>query len=228
MTKNKKRILTVFVFVVIAALIISSIYLSLLFLPRVLGSEETKALYGMKDVLHSYVNPKTNDLIDFTRHFLGSGKYKFEDGKLKYHMYMKTGDEFADTISDIPSLCHEIKDCVNHYSVLSDENTDIQIDIENWSEWDICIDLKADKITLGLNDRIPITDALDYCKEFETIYVGGYWGYFVLIPDNFDSSYFSDFDMLKVLKIDKIKYEDEENELKEALSDLSGVNIIIG
>ena len=224
MTKKRSPILIALVIFVIAALIIFSVP----FLPRVFGNEETKALYDMKDTLHSYVEPKANDLIDLARHIFGSGNYKFEDGKLKYYMSVKTGDEFSDTITDIPALCCEIRDHAERYPFLSDENTEIKIDIENWANWIIRIDLRSNEISMGLNPRISVTDALEHCKEFETINVGGYWGYDVSIPDNFDSRFFSDFDVLKVLKIDDIEPKDKENEVREALLGLRGVKVTIG
>lgn len=208
----------------ISIVIVLVLPLALYWFPRLFGSTETKAFYAMRNTLQSYINPKADNLIDFIHQSLTMGGYSVEDNNEKYYMYVKTDDEYTDVISDIYLLNDEIREYVSSNQVVFNQNTEIEICIENWSFWIIRLYPMSNRIALGLNSDIPITEALDYLKNFQNVSVGGYWGYNVPIPDDFDSSYLESFDNLKTLEITDVENDEE---LREKLSGLNEIKITI-
>lgn len=224
MKKNILRVITVSSFIIfILILVIFSLYL----FPRIFADDGTKLLYKMRNTLNSYVTPKNYYLSDIDKHYFSSGIYEIKDNKECYYLYIKTEDTFYDVISDIDTLCTEMKECINSYRTSGNENTEIVLWIENCSNWSIPVYPLSDKICIGLNHSIPITDALDYCKGFEEISLGGYRGYKILIPQNFNSNYFDDFHSLKRLEISGFSSDKDKNRISEELLNLDGIDVVI-
>lgn len=209
---------------IIGIVIVLVLPLSLYWFPRLFGGAETKALYAMRNTLQSYINPKADNPIDFIQQSMTPGGYSVENDCEKYYLYVKTDDEFADVLSDIYLLNDEIREYVSSNQAFFNQNTEIEICIEKWSFWIIRLYPISNRIAIGLNDDISITEALNYLKDFQNISVGGYWGYNVSVPDDFDSSYFESFDNLKTLEITDVE---NEKELREKLSGLNEIKITI-
>lgn len=224
MKKNILRVIAVISFVVVILILaILSIYL----IPRMFANDEVKLLYEMRSILNSHITPKNYYLSDIDKHYFSSGIYEIKDNKECYYLYIKTEDTFYDVISDIDTLCTEMKECINSYRTSGNENTEIVLWIENCSNWSIPVYPLSDKICIGLNHSIPITDALDYCKNFEEISLGSYRGYKILIPQSFNSNYFDDFHSLKRLEISGFSSQEDKNRMKQELLDLDGIEVIV-
>ncbi|MBQ8411483.1 MAG: hypothetical protein IJX15_07150, partial [Ruminiclostridium sp.] len=112
MKKNILRVITVSSFIIfILILVIFSLYL----FPRIFADDGTQLLYKMRNTLNSYVTPKNYYLSDIDKHYFSSGIYEIKDNKECYYLYIKTEDTFYDVISDIDTLCTEMKECINSY-----------------------------------------------------------------------------------------------------------------
>lgn len=222
--KRKKKLFIAIALVLSSVFLIFSFYL----FPRVFGDEETKAMYKIKSILNSYINFKSNDLVDFIHHNFNAGFYEYENDKLKLSLRVETDEDIIDVLSEVSSLCNEIKAYINNNSGLNDKKVDITVRIEHWAEWSMVLEPNSNHICIGLNDRMSITQILSYCKEFEIIDIGGYWGYYVSIPNDIDSDFFADFPVLKVLRIIEIDTSEMEKRLNEAVSGLreKGVEVI--
>lgn len=222
MSRVKKRILTAAVVIGVILLAASEVFL----FPRVFGSEQTKALYRMSDILQSHVHYKERNLGDFVWKYTGSGSVDIEDGKQTYSLYVKTGDDFSAVSADIPAIMDEITQYIADAPALGGEDTEIVLCIENWASWIVRIFPQQSRIAIGLNDDIHVTEALSGCKEFSEIHVGGYRGYSIQLGEGFSGEYFSDFTRLERLEFGSL-YPSEEVRLCEALSGLSNVGIFI-
>lgn len=223
MPKILKRFLIVFVSVTAA---MAAVVFSFSFLPRAVGGEETKALYKIKDIVHSRIEPQAGDLLDAARHFSGSGTCEYKNGVLTVLSYTKTGAAFPDAASAVPGLLEELRGCISQNELLSGENTEVEVCVENWSKWEIRIFPKRGKIIIALNGFIPLGEALDCCREFEEIDIGGYWGYSVTLPEDFGADSFSDFLKLRALTLASLSHGDAER-ASAALKALSGVDVTI-
>jgi len=140
-----------------------------------------------------------------------------------------TKEDFKSVMTDINSLCNDIKNCVNYNQNVSKENIEIQIWIENEVNWSISLCPMESQIKIGLDyhEHIFAKDALEFCKEFEEIIIGGYRGGEIFISDDIDSEYFSDFKNLKYLYFSDLSIENDADEIREKLSNLDGVKVII-
>lgn len=196
--------------------------------PRLFGSAETKALYKIKSILNSYMNFDSDDLVDLIQHTFQAGSYQYEDGRLRLSFGIKTDEEMTDVLSEVSLLCNEIKTYVRNDSGLNGETTDITVRVEHWAGWSMVLEPNSNRICIGLNDQMPIIQILNYCKEFEIVEIGGYWGYGVSVPHDLENEFFMDFNALKVLKISDIQTLEMEKQLNEAVSDLreKGVEVI--
>ncbi len=220
----KKRMLITSLFVVmIVVLMISSLYL----FPKMFASDEMKLLYDMRAILNSHITPKSYHFSDIYEYYFSAGFYKAEDNKESYQMNLYTEEDFFDVIADIDLICVEIKKCISSYRVLPNENLEVKIWIENRSNWSIPVSPLANRICVGINNDIPITDVLKYCKNFEEIKIGGYRGYKVSIPDNFNSDYFDGFDNLKLLQIDDFETKQDKVRAEKLSEGLEDVLLII-
>ncbi len=180
----------------------------------------------MRNILNTYITPKNYSVSDINTHYFNCGLYEVKEGKEYYYLNIKTEENFFDAISDVQIICDEIKNCVSNYC--SSENKDLKIEIwiENSSNWSIPVYPLENKICLGLNNDIPIDEALKFCKDFNEIYIGGYRGYKVSVPEDF-SSCFDGFDNLKLLQIDDFQTEEDKNRAKKLSEVLYNVTLII-
>ena len=220
--KLKRAIITIAVILAIPAMLFSAS----LILPRIFADVDSETLYKIKDIVHRRVTPSAQSFPEAMRLLGASGSILFEDGRTTLVSSRKTEEDFSDVIAEIPAITEEINKLIAQSEYLSYPATDIEIYIEHWAEWNICIFPKQGKIALGLNERISLANALEYCRGFENIDIGGYWGYSVDLPDNV-GELFADLDGLRSLSIDKILYEDTEMGVRE-LSELEGVDITLG
>lgn len=165
-----------------------SIVFSLYLFPRVFGDTETKAMYKIESILKSYINIKSDNLIDFINNTFHTGSYEYENDNLKFSFGVKTGENITDVLSDVSSLCNEITTYTKNNSDINGKNVEISIRIEHWAEWVVIIEPNLNRIAIGLGHQMSITQMLSYCKEFEIIDIGGYWGYDVSIPEDIDNS----------------------------------------
>lgn len=214
--KRKKIPAVVGIAVFLAVLSVFSFFL----FPRLFGSAETKALYRIKSILHSYMNFYSDDLVDFIYHNFDAGDYKYENGRLQLSLGVQTDEEIIDVLSKVSLLCNEIKTYTYNKSGLNGETTDITVRVEHWAGWSMVLEPNSKRVCVGLNDQMSIIQILSCCKEFEIVEIGGYWGYGVSIPDDLENDFFTDFNALKVLKISDIQTLEMERQLNEAVSDL--------
>ena len=141
---------------------------------------------------------------------------------------MKTGEDITDVLSKASSLCNDITAYTKTNAILNCSEVDVNIYIEKWSDWSLTLEPLSNSITTGVGFDTSITQVLNFCKEFETVKIGGYWGYTVFIPDDLDDSFFKDFHALKTLTVVEIETCEMEKRLNEAVSGLRerGVEVI--
>lgn len=213
--------------IIISAVIVK---LSMLFAvclpPRIFADEDSETLYRIKDIVHSRVMPSARRFPEAMRLLGASGSVLFEEGRTTLVSSRETEEDFSDVISEIPAITEEVNKLISQSEHLSYPATDIEIYIEHWTEWNIRIFPKQSRIELGINERISLAEAVEYCRGFENIGFGGYWGYSVDLPDNV-GELFADIDDLHSLRIDSILYGDTEMAVRE-LSELEGVDITLG
>lgn len=202
--------------------------LSFYFFPRVFGSEEVKAVYKIQDILNSHISSKSDDIIDFINHIYRDGGYEYKENKLYLSFGLKTGEDITDVLSKASSLCNDITAYTKTNAILNGSEVDINIRIEKWSDWSLTLEPLSNSITTGVGYDTSITQVLNFCKEFEAVKIGGYWGYTVFIPDDLDDRFFEDFHALKTLTIVEIETREMEKRLNEAVSGLRerGVEVI--
>lgn len=220
--KPKRAIITAAVIITIPAVL----FAAFLLLPRIFADEDSKALYDIKKIVNSRVTPSARRFPEKMELLGGSGSVMFEEGRTTIISSRETEEDFSDVIGAIPEITKEVNELISQSEHLSYPATDIEIYIEHWSEWDIRVIPKQNKIILGINERISFAEAMEYCRGFEDITVGGYWRYSVDLPDNV-GELFADFDGLRSLWIDSILYGDTETALRE-LSELDGVDVELG
>ncbi len=213
--------------IITAAVIVKFAMLTAAFflLPRVLADEDSATLYKIKDIVHSRVTPSARRFPEKMRMLGASGNIWDEEGRTTISSTMETEEDFSDVIAAIPEITEEVNGLIAQNQYLSHPAVDIEIYIEHWSEWNIRIYPKQSRIVLGINERISFAEAVQYCREFENIDVGGYWGFDVDIPDN-TGELFANFDGLHSLEINSIKCEDTETAVRE-LSGLEGVKVTL-
>lgn len=225
MLKLKKTIVIILIFLILIAFIIASLY----WYPRLFGSEEDKAGYGLQSIVYSYVTPKLEDPNDLKYYFFEPGCITHKNESLLLSLAISTGENITAVLTKIDSLCKDVNRFMESNSTLFDETSEVNISIKHWAEWNMSIFPKSNSIYIGSNHETPITDILQYCKGFESVNIGQYWGRGNLIPEGFNSSFFSDFDNLKFLTIEGFDPE-SETLLNDLAFDLNkkGVNVIIG
>ena len=213
--------------IIISAVIVKfAMLFAVCLLPRIFAGEDAKTLYRIKDIVHSRVTPSARRFPEAMRLLGASGSVLFEEGRTTLVSSRETEEDFSDVISEIPVITEEVNKLISQSEHLSYLATDIEIYIEHWTEWNICIFPRQSKIVLGINERISLAEALEYCRGFENIDIGGYWGYSVDIPDNV-GELFADLDDLNSLRIDSILYGDTEMAVRE-LSEFEGVDVSLG
>lgn len=221
---KKKEIITLLISMSLVLLAISSLYLC----PRLFSDDESRAMYNVKDILCSFISPKSDDIVDFTQHIFRSGSYEYGgDGELYLSLAIKTDADIMDALSIIPLMNNEINTCINNNSILSDEKTELNIRIEYWGDWVIILKPKLNYISIGLTEQYSMTEILDCCKSFTEIHIGGYWGHTVLIPNNINGDYFSNFPHLNVLSISDIATIQMKEHLNEIASDLRSRGVTV-
>lgn len=214
--------------IIIAAVIVkfAILFAVCLLLPRIFAGEDAETLYRIKDIVHSRVTPSARRFPEAMRLLGASGSVLFEEGRTTLVSSRETEEDFSDVISEIPAITEEVNELISQSEHLSYPATDIEIYIEHWTEWNIRIFPKQSRIELGINERISLAEAVEYCRGFENIGFGGYGGYSVDLPDNV-GELFADLDDLNSLRIDSILYGDTEMAVRE-LSELEGVDITLG
>ena len=224
MKRKKKLAFVVAILVSSTAILLLSFY----FFPRVFGSEETKAVYKIQHILNSHISSKSDDIIDLINHIYRNGGYEYKENKLYLSFGLKTGEDITDVLSKASALCNEITAYTKTNATLNSAGVDISIRIEHWAEWSIDLEPMSDSISIGLGYDTSLTQVLNFCKEFETVKIGGYWGYTVFILNDIDDSFFEDFHALKTLVVVEIETFEMEKRLNEAVSGLRerGVEVI--
>ena len=213
--------------IIISAVIVKlAMLFAVCLLPRIFADEDTETLYKIKDIVHSRVTPSARRFPEAMRLLGASGSVLFEEGRTTLVSSRETEDDFSDVISEIPAITEEVNKLISQSEHLSYPASDIEIYIEHWTEWNIRIFPKQSRIELGINERISLAEALEYCRGFENIDIGGYWGYSVDLPDNV-GELFADIDDLNSLRIDSILYGDTEMAVRE-LSKLEDIDITLG
>lgn len=217
----KKVLLTILIACVSIALIALSFY----FVPRLFGSDEIKAMYQVKDIMYSHISVSSDDPLDFVRDTFESGTYEYKDEKLCLSLAMKTNDELIEALSKLPAIQSDIDSLTNN--ILSDANTELVIRIENWGGWVLNFEPKKNYLSIGVGEQNSLTEILEHCKQFESIQIGGYWGYNVSVADDINSDFFVDFTALKALDISDIETVEMKKALDDALASLrdNGVNV---
>ncbi len=219
--KLKRAMIITAAVIVKFAILTTAVFL----LPRALADEDSETLYKIKDIVHSRVTPSARSFPQKMRMLGASGDVLFEDGQTTVCSAMETEEDFLDVIMEIPEITREVNELITQSSHLSYPATNIEIYIEHWSAWNIRIFPKQSRIALGINEQISFAEAVQYCREFENIDVGGYWGFEVDIPENV-GELFADFDFLRSLEITDIMREDTETAVRE-LSGLEGVRVTL-
>lgn len=222
MNVKPKRAVIIAVIIAIPAIL----FAASLLLPRIFADEDSETLYNIKDIVHSRVTPSARSFPEAMRLLGASGSVLFDEGSTTLVSARETEEDFSDVIAEIPAITEEVNKLISQSEHLSYPATDIEVYIEYWSEWNIRIFPKQSRIALGINERISLAEALEYCRGFENIEIGGYWGYRVDLPDNV-GELFADLDGLRSLRIDSILYGDTEMAVRE-LSELEGVDITLG
>ncbi len=219
----KKVLLTVLIVCVSIALIALSFY----FLPRLFGSDEAKAMYRVKDIMYSHISVSSDDPLDFVRDTFESGTYEYKDEKLCLSLAMKTDLDITEVLSELPAMQSDIDCLIENNELLSDANTELDIRIENWGGWVLTFEPKKNCLSIGAGEQNSLTEILVYCKQFEIIQIGGYWGYNVSVSNDISIDFFEDFTALKALDISNIETEKMQKAVDEALALLRdrGVNI---
>lgn len=222
--KIKKRLLVVIILSLSMVFLVFSCY----FFPRLFANTEIKTMYKIKSILNSYIDFKSDDLIDFIDHTFNAGDYKYENDELQLTLGVQTSTDIIDLVSKASILCDEIKTYINSNSNFNGKKVDITLRIEHWAEWVVILVPNSNHIIIGLGDQMSITQILSYCKEFEIINIGGYWGNDVSIPDDIEKNFFVDFNALKALKISDIKTPEMEKHLNEVVTDLreNGTDVV--
>ncbi len=138
---------------------------------------------------------------------------------------MKTNDELIEALSKLPAIQSDIDSLTNN--ILSDANTELVIRIENWGGWVLNFEPKKNYLSIGVGEQNSLTEILEHCKQFESIQIGGYWGYNVSVADDINSDFFVDFTALKALDISDIETVEMKKALDDALASLrdNGVNV---
>lgn len=222
--KPKREINAVALIITIPAILL--LFAAGMLLPKILIDEDTKTLYKLKDIVHSRITPSARRFPEKMELLGGSGSVMFEEGRTTIISSRETEEDFSDVIAAIPEITKEVNELISQSEHLSYPATDIEIYIEHWAEWDIRVIPKQSKIVLGINERISFAEAMEYCRGFEDITVGGYRGYSVDLPDNV-GELFADFDGLRSLRIDSIMHGDTEAALR-GMSVLDGVDVELG
>ncbi len=221
----KKVLLTI----LIACISIALIALSFYFVPRLFGSDEIKAMYQVKDIMYSHISVSSDDPLDFVRDTFESGTYEYKDEKLCLSLAMNTDADIIEALSELPTMQSDIDCLIENNELLSDANTELVIRIENWSGWVLNFEPKKNYLSIGVGEQNSLTEILEHCKQFESIQIGGYWGYNVSVADDINSDFFADFTVLKALDISDIETVEMKKTLDDALASLRdrGVNITI-
>lgn len=221
----KKVLLTILIACVSIALIALSFY----FVPRLFGSDEIKAMYQVKDIMYSHISVSSDDPLDFVRDTFESGTYEYKDEKLCLSLAMNTDADIIEALSELPTMQSDIDCLIENNELLSDANTELVIRIENWSGWVLNFEPKKNYLSIGVGEQNSLTEILEHCKQFESIQIGGYWGYNVSVADDINSDFFADFTVLKALDISDIETVEMKKTLDDALASLRdrGVNITI-
>lgn len=222
--KSKRILIIVIILIFTLLFFVFSFY----FFPRVFGNEEIKTMYNIKDILNSYINFKSDNLVDLIDHVFYAGSYKYENDRLQLSLGVKTDKEIIDVVFKADSLCGEIKSYIDNKSNFNSEKIDISIRIENWSNGAVILEPTANRIVIGVDGQTSITDILSHCKDFEVVEIGGYWGYDISIPDDIEEDFFADFNALKTLKISDIRTSEMKSHFDEIVSNLceKGVKVI--
>lgn len=138
------------------------------------GNTETKTMYKIKSILNSYIDFKSDNIVDFIYHTFDAGSYEYENDKLLLSLGVKTDEDILDALSNVSILCNEINTYINNKSGLNGEKIDIIIRIEHWAKWSMVLEPNSNYISIGLNNQMSIIQILSYCKEFQIIDIGGY------------------------------------------------------
>lgn len=193
---------------------------------RLFSGPEKKMLFDMRNIVNMHITPKNYYLSDINTHYFTCGLYENNKDGEYYYLSIKTEEDFYNVLDNTYTLCSEIKKCVTNYRSTADESLKIEIWIENPSNWSMPVYPLENKICLGLNDNIPVDNALILCKEFEKIYIGGYRGYKVSFSDNFNSDSVYNFDNLKLLQFDDLKTEEDNEKAINLSHNLTDVTLI--
>ena len=184
-------------------------------------------LFEMRNILNKYITPKNNSVSDIYMNYFACGLYEIKENNEYYYLRIETEEDFFDVIENINSICKEMKSCTNNYYSPVDEKLKMEIWIENPSNWSMPVYPLENKICLGVNNNIPIDEAMKYCKNFEEIHIGGYRGNKVSVPNNFNSNYFNGFEDLRILQINDFETAEDKARAKKLSEDLEEALLII-
>lgn len=196
---------------------------------RWFGSDETKALYGMRDILHSYVKPCSSDLLDAYRQFYGSGSIENDDKTSKCIMYVYTDRPFEEIAAKVPDMYDDFKKYISEQKALS-QLEEIEIWIDNKNDWSIKFSPKDDYIVLSPNYNSPdnaVEQALSYCEDFKEISVLEYHNQGIRIPDSFNVDFLTGFEKLEKFEMRGLKKQEYMDIVKSRMPTLDGVEVVI-
>lgn len=204
---------------------------------RLLGSDTEKSFYRISDIINSY----GFDLAGSPPIFSGGGDVVTDKTIIKngssYEFYYSFGlnSGFEDVIDNISEITDRINSKVLEKADFGDNK--IKISLRFYSgdgsfeitQHNICRENnRIDKsINIAISDCVDFEDTLQSLSDFRYIGVGGYRGYDINIPKDFDYSVFKDFTSLEHFRLDGCLENGETEKIKSALEEQGVEEIII-
>lgn len=187
---------------------------------------------AVKHIITDYVSIDADSLIDVYNNTFELSHIREENGERLLSFGFGTHSKLADVLAHAP----ELRDRINEYvrsSGLRDELDNVHIYIENHANWVVRLWTLSDRIVVGTDwydlekDGLTNKDVLSFCKDFEIIDLGGYWGSSLKFKEPIDKDFFADFTKLRELQMDDIDTKTTALMLNEATADLQerGVDV---
>lgn len=207
------------------AMIIIAVMVPVLLTAFIVHEIVNRDIIAVKNIVTDYASVDANSFADVYNNIFHLSDIRVENGERQ----LSIGFESHTGLSDLLPHIADMRDRVNEYvrsSALNDKIDNVYIIIENHSNWIVRMWTVTDEIVVGADwrdleeCRLTHKDVLGFCRNFEDIYIGGYWGGVVRFDEPIDKEFFSGFTKTKKLKIDDIGAKYMAVMLYEASADL--------